>query len=249
MSRATMLCLIAASSLSFLTLAWHGWADNPSAATSRATVESLKDFQGLIGEWRGIGQPRRGSRQGTWQETAEGVWKLTGPAPGISWQVEEGKLWKSFRLVPGDNDQPFVIDMQVDDDQLRRYSGKMIDDRLVVESLPDDAGEVYRLTLTWLNADRCLLLSEKRQSTQSFHQRIAEVAYQRQGTKLAAKDGSGPECIVTGGLGTIAVSHEGKTYYVCCTGCRDAFNDDPAGILAEWQARKNKASAPASQPQ
>ena len=34
-------------------------------------------------------------------------------------------------------------------------------------------------------------------------------------------------CPVTGGLGTMAVSHAGKTYYVCCTGCREAFDKDP----------------------
>jgi len=39
-------------------------------------------------------------------------------------------------------------------------------------------------------------------------------------------------------LGTIAVSYAGTTYYVCCTGCRDAFNDNPAKILAEYKARK-----------
>jgi YHS domain-containing protein len=34
--------------------------------------------------------------------------------------------------------------------------------------------------------------------------------------------------------------HDGKTYYVCCTGCRDAFQDDPAGILAAWGQRKRE---------
>jgi YHS domain-containing protein len=32
---------------------------------------------------------------------------------------------------------------------------------------------------------------------------------------------------VTGGLGTIAVSYKGQTYYVCCGGCKDAFEADP----------------------
>ncbi len=42
---------------------------------------------------------------------------------------------------------------------------------------------------------------------------------------------------MTGGAGTIRVSYKGKSYYVCCTGCRDAFNDDPEGILADYRAR------------
>jgi YHS domain-containing protein len=32
--------------------------------------------------------------------------------------------------------------------------------------------------------------------------------------------------------------HEGKTYYVCCTGCRDYFNEDPAAVLEEYRERK-----------
>ena len=47
-----------------------------------------------------------------------------------------------------------------------------------------------------------------------------------------------PECVVTGGLGTMQVSYMGQTYYVCCTGCRDAFNENPAKIIAEYKKRK-----------
>jgi YHS domain-containing protein len=44
--------------------------------------------------------------------------------------------------------------------------------------------------------------------------------------------------VVTGGAGTIPVTHKGKTYYVCCTGCRDAFNDDPEGTIAAYEKQK-----------
>jgi YHS domain-containing protein len=36
------------------------------------------------------------------------------------------------------------------------------------------------------------------------------------------------------------VQYKGKTYYVCCTGCRDAFLDDPEGILEEYAERVAK---------
>ena len=32
----------------------------------------------------------------------------------------------------------------------------------------------------------------------------------------------------------------GKTYYVCCGGCKDAFNDDPAKYVKEFEERKKK---------
>ena len=87
------------------------------------------------------------------------------------------------------------------------------------------------------------MLLEKRPEQQSFFTRVAEIGYQRDGTRLAVAGNSGPECVVTGGLGTIAVTHQGKTYYVCCTGCRDAFNDDPEGILADYKKRKEAEKA------
>jgi YHS domain-containing protein len=82
-----------------------------------------------------------------------------------------------------------------------------------------------------------LILFEKRPEQQSFFTRSGEVGYQRQGTKIAAVGGTGPICVVTGGAGTIAVTHKGKTYYVCCTGCRDAFLDDPEGTLATYEKK------------
>ncbi|MCB9949391.1 MAG: YHS domain-containing protein [Planctomycetaceae bacterium] len=35
--------------------------------------------------------------------------------------------------------------------------------------------------------------------------------------------------------------YKGKTYYVCCTGCKQAFEDDPEGIIAAAEERIRKA--------
>jgi YHS domain-containing protein len=37
------------------------------------------------------------------------------------------------------------------------------------------------------------------------------------------------------------VSYMGTTYYVCCSGCRDAFNENPAKVIAEYQKKKKGA--------
>ena len=44
----------------------------------------------------------------------------------------------------------------------------------------------------------------------------------------------------SGGRGTIPVTYKGQTYYVCCTGCRDAFKEDPEKYLKEYAERKAK---------
>jgi hypothetical protein len=82
-----------------------------------------------------------------------------------------------------------------------------------------------------------VVLYEKRLSDDAYA-RLAEVGSTRKGSAFAQNAATGPECIVTGGLGEIAVEHGGKTYYVCCTGCRDLFLEDPEGVLAEYRQRK-----------
>ena len=45
-----------------------------------------------------------------------------------------------------------------------------------------------------------------------------------------------PECIVTGGKGTIPVGFGGKTYYVCCSGCKELFDDATMiGLADTWR--------------
>jgi YHS domain-containing protein len=46
-----------------------------------------------------------------------------------------------------------------------------------------------------------------------------------------------PRCVVTGGKGTIPIAYKGQTYYVCCSGCKQAFDENPEKILAEYRAR------------
>ena len=222
---------------------WMAFSAEPDArrGDKSAAIEALREYNGLIGGWRGIGQPKRGSQQGAWQEKAAAVWELKSDSTGIRWNIETGKQWKSALLGYDEKSKLFTLKATLPDDSTRTYQGKLEDKRLVLESAADEkTKEIHRLTLTVLNENRMTLLFEKRPEQQSFYTRVAEVGYQREGTKLAVASGNGPVCVVTGGLGTIAVMHKGKTYYVCCTGCRDAFNDDPEGILAEFEKTKAK---------
>jgi hypothetical protein len=216
-----------------------------AAAPKKADVlAGLAPLQKMVGEWRAVGQPRRGSAAGSWQEQRQVVWDHQGETPALLGQTSKSPplypRW-SWSCLPG-TDQPIVLTATAADGTERVFRGAVDDKKLVVETAADGP-LVFRATLQWLSDDRFTLLWEQRQAQQTFYQRQAEVAYQRQGTRLAAKDGSGPECVVTGGLGTIAVMHAGKTYYVCCTGCQDAFNADPEGILAEYIARRTSSKS------
>jgi hypothetical protein len=70
----------------------------------------------------------------------------------------------------------------------------------------------------------------------SFSQQY-QVGFTKEGESFATAKNK-VECIVTGGLGTIAVTYNNQTYYVCCSGCRDAFMANPAKIIAEYNKKK-----------
>ena len=71
---------------------------------------------------------------------------------------------------------------------------------------------------------------------------VYQVGATKEGGSFASVD-DGPECVVSGGHGTISTVYEGKTYYFCCTGCRDAFKDNPEKYIKEFAERKAKEKA------
>jgi YHS domain-containing protein len=213
--------------------------------STKPAKEALAQFNSLIGGWRGTAQPRRGSAAGSWRESAEWVWDFSQPAPAIRYVVTDGKLLKSARIIFDDKANLFRATVELPDGSTRDYAGKFDDDRLVLDSQPDAKHEIHRLTVTRLNDKRTIVLFEKKRETSRAGVRLAEVGYTREGTRLAVEGGDGPECVVTGGKGTIAINYKGQTYYVCCSGCKQAFNENPEKILAEYKQRveaRNKAA-------
>ena len=212
----------------------------PTAEARQTQRTALEPFQTLVGGWRGVGQPKRGSNVGAWSETAEWLWDLKGEqGPALCVEFAGGKQLQSARLWFDPDKKEYVLEGKLADDEVRRMTGVRTGNRLVLESKAEDQ-TVHQVTLTLLNDKRTLLLYQTRTSRATQFTRVAEVGYTRAGTRLAEAGVTGRECIVTGGLGTIQVEYKGKMYWVCCTGCREAFVDDPEGVLAEAAARVKK---------
>ena len=45
-------------------------------------------------------------------------------------------------------------------------------------------------------------------------------------------------CVVSGGVGSTSLIFEGKTYYVCCDGCKAAFMADPGRWVEEHERHR-----------
>lgn len=209
----------------------------------KSQKEALAHWNGLVGGWRGTGQPRRGSNTGAWREDTHWAWQFSATESALVGTVTKGKLAATLKITAEPEPGKYHLQWTTGDALVRELSGQIEDGKLVLVSAPDLQKEIYRVTITSLNELRTLILFEKRREDQQSYSRIAEVGYTREGTRLAGPGGGQPECVVTGGLGTIKVEHAGKTYYVCCSGCQRAFNDDPEGILTEYKSRREKEKA------
>ncbi len=155
-------------------------------------------------------------------------------------------------LRPGKEPGTFVFEATLADGTSRTFAGAAAGDRKPLVLTADakaPAGGVRRVSITPLHDTRLLVLLEAEDPERHTFSRLGEVGYTREGVAFAAVE-SYPLCVVTEGRGTIKVSYKGKTYWVCCSGCRDLFNDDPESVLAEAAARekatakKNNAEVP-----
>ncbi|MCA8990022.1 MAG: YHS domain-containing protein, partial [Planctomycetaceae bacterium] len=98
-----------------------------------------------------------------------------------------------------------------------------------------------RFVFNQQNNNRYLLEVYDRRAGNDQFFRVDTVSTQREGTSMALIDeGYGEKtCIISGGLGTISVSYQGNTYYVCCTGCKAAFDEDPERWIARFKENSN----------
>jgi hypothetical protein len=201
----------------------------------------LTKLQALVGSWRGVAQPQRSSAKDSWTEQADWSWDFSQSSPALTATLPQGKYFSRFRLTPGKNEGEYHLAATTSKDQQQpTYSGRL-DDQNQLILLADQPREDLPRRLSFrftAGGDRLLLLMEKQGSAADSFLRIAEIGYTRAGSGFGniAQD---RECILTGGLGTIEVTHNGKTYYVCCTGCRDYFNANPEQVLAEYAAKKD----------
>jgi hypothetical protein len=210
-------------------------ADAPPARPPR---EALADFQTLIGTWKATGVPE-GSRQererGHWAETVTWEWRFAKDDVGLTARFENGRHFKAgeLRYRPAEDRYQFTATTAAGD--AVTFAGPCRDRQLLLERA-DPAGAVQRLVLTPLHANRFLYRVEEKPAGAAAFVKRFQVGATKEG--FAGPGTSVPECVVSGGPGTMTVTYQGKSYPVCCGGCRSAFLDDPEKYLREAAARK-----------
>src|SRR5262249_36509311 len=155
-----------------------------------------------------------------WQEDVNWQWKFKGKDVWLQADIGKGKWYTKLELRYVAAKDHFQIKATKDKETFT-FEGKLDQKRLTVERLDPKTKEKHRLVLTMLHSNRYLWRYELCKAEQTLFSQKWQVGNTKKGVPFAVGDDGKPECIVSGGLGTMPVKYKGKTYYVCCTGCRD----------------------------
>jgi YHS domain-containing protein len=215
-------------------------ADEPARADAR---QALQPLQGLVAPWKGTGVPDGGreERQKFWTEMVTWAWQFKNGDVALAAKFEGGRYLATAELRPIAGGR-FRFTAETPAREKLAFEGEFKDGRLTLERVDEKSKETQRLTFRLLHSNRVVYQFETRPEGKTMFARKYQVGLTNQNEPFAASGSTDPECVVSGGKGTIAVSYKGKTYYVCCTGCRDEFKENPEKYIAEFEARK-KAKA------
>ena len=219
-----------------------------------AIRDALRPLQVVVGQWRGNTFREHVVHQVDW------AWDhRTDPAaPALVMEAPKNPFFESARLSFDPDAKQYLLTVIEPSGARRELVGVFTEQpRNIVgddgrglqrtfeirfeQSLPK-TGEQWRLVMNQQENNRFLVELEKRRGGGRFR-RFDTFSNQRKGTNFAIlEEGYGEKtCIISGGLGTIPVSHAGRTYYVCCSGCKAAFEEDPEAWIAAAKERAKES--------
>ena len=227
-----------------------------TAATSkggrREVVQALQTFNVLLGTWEG----KTRKEFGGFSAVDEPVWiwdhRTEKEQPALVMTSAKSPYFRELRLTYHCASEKYQLTVKQPDGQVLRFEGLFSEPvqefdgpdqrvhkkyKLKFNQVGEDLSDPWQIVLNQQENNRYLWEITKKKGGPDV------VGVQRQGTSIAkADDDYGDrKCVVSGGLGTMQVSYKGKSYYVCCTGCKFAFEDDPESWIAEFEAKKKKA--------
>jgi hypothetical protein len=219
------------------------WVDDPKTDPRTA----LRGFQELIGGWRATGEPATGTSaekaKGFWKESINWSWKFKGDDAWLIFTIDKGKYFKNGEVHHQSDGEKFQVILTSLDGKKQTFEGKLTANgrKLVAERTDADRTDDARLTISLVGEIRFQYALETRPRDRRLYTKLFQVGATREGESLAGSaKSSQPECVVSGGLGTMKVSHKGETFYVCCSGCLDAFKENPEKYIKEFKEKKGK---------
>ena len=225
----------------------------PTALTVDQCIEKLKPLQVLLGEWRGT--TRREFKNFKAVDQHEWVWDLTTTpsSPALVMTSDKSPYLRKARLVA--TADGFELSTTDANEQTHQFVGTFTEPVRDVPGDSDSLQRTYKLQFSEVNPGKeewqivfnqqennRYLLELARRRGKARMVRHDTVSTQREGTSFALSDSDYGEktCIISQGLGTISVSYKGRSYWVCCSGCKAAFEEDPEKWIARAAELKSK---------
>ncbi|MFP6770132.1 MAG: hypothetical protein VB859_18295 [Planctomycetaceae bacterium] len=214
----------------------------------------MKPLQILLGRWQGLTNKQQVTVPQQW------VWDLKSKPdqPALVLTSSESPFFRTGRLTWSADDDAFEFSGTRPDGARQVFRGRFSQPPRTVPGDSDDEPQLtYKLELTEVAAagrktdwkvvfnqqenNRLLVELSKRHGQAAFR-RADTIGCQRDGTAFARSDTDYGEktCVISQGLGTIAVSYQGKSYWVCCSGCKAAFEEEPEKWIARFEAMKQR---------
>jgi hypothetical protein len=213
-----------------------------AADDENPTKEALQALNDYIGSWKGSGGPDKSSPPENWNENMSWSWRFKSDDAWLQVEFKNGKYFSKGDMRYLVDKKKYELTLTDKKDAKMVYVGELKKGYLTLEHADAKSGETHQLKINLAGGGvRMVYAFSRKNKGSTIFTKLYDVNFTKEGESLAG-GGKEKECVVTGGLGSIPVTYMGKTYYVCCTGCRDAFNENPEKIIKEYEARKKKGN-------
>jgi hypothetical protein len=199
--------------------------------------EALQELNDYIGLWKGNGTNEK-DKLAIWKENADWSWRFKGKDAWLRLTLTPGKHFKGGELHFLPDRELYQMTMQDSSGKKQVFEGKLKKHKLTLERRDPDSGATQQIQMNLAGGGiRFIYAYNVKPANRTFFNKEFQVGFTKEGESFGTS-AKKVECIVTGGLGTIPVTYNNMTYYVCCSGCRDAFNENPAKFVREYLAKK-----------
>ncbi len=210
-------------------------------AAENEAKEKLKELQDYIGVWKGTGgpdKPRLSPRDPSWDEKLDWSWRFKGDDAWLSLEIKKGKLFKGGQVRYLPDKKVYQLTATDADNKKLVFEGSIKNEMLVLQRTDPQTKATQQITMNVAgDGVRFIYRVAHRDEGTTLWKKDFLVASTKEGESLGKTEKKN-ECVVSGGVGTMPVTYKGETYWVCCSGCRDAFNENPEKYINEFKAKK-----------
>ncbi len=212
-------------------------ADDDAPETPKEALQALQDY---IGSWKGSGFTDKDGAN--WQQGANWSWRFKGNDCWLTISFPKGKFFRKGEMRYLQEKERYQLTLLDPEDNKLVFEGPLKKGMLILERKDPETKETQQLKMNMAGGGiRSIYTYLVKPENRTLYSKRWQIAFTKEGESFATATKK-IECIVTGGLGTMAVSFQGVTYYVCCSGCRDAFNENPEKYVKAYLARKKGKS-------